>query len=425
MAKKKKSSNESGIRELVWVDPKTIDDNPMNWREHPTRQKQAIGASIKANGWAGTLIFNETTGRLVDGHARKDVAIKAGVKSVPVLLGNWTEEQEKHLLATLDPLTAMAETDADALQKLTESLEEDEEHLKDVEENERKILSRLTKELDAYAYDVRIGDQKKSMLPKQVVVKEDPEDPVEPRDDSIYDTEYDENAIFLSTNPWGIPDLLPDMFCDVLPTEVWDRDPDFNVKDPGAVYCHSARSFPSDREGGILMFYTEDWRFESVWNDTVGQMEKFIDEDWTALGPPAYSYWWDWPFAVQIHNIYRCRWLQRFWQEAGIPVIPHLYWDNTDASFEWGIATLPTNIPIVSVESRTIQRHGAYWKRFNEGIEATISLISPENILIYGGGEADNKSYMRKLPGGTNYILMNSYMGARRKQMEKNKKSKK
>src|SRR5262249_24712675 len=65
-------------------------------------------------GWAGALLFNERTGRLIDGHARKKVA--AG--PVPVLIGSWTEEQERKILATLDPLAARAEADKQALDVL-------------------------------------------------------------------------------------------------------------------------------------------------------------------------------------------------------------------------------------------------------------------------------------------------------------------
>ncbi len=48
-------------------------------------------------GWAGALLYNETTGRFIDGHARKKVSKG---KKVPVLIGKWTEEQERKILLT-------------------------------------------------------------------------------------------------------------------------------------------------------------------------------------------------------------------------------------------------------------------------------------------------------------------------------------
>jgi len=67
-------------------------------------------------GWAAPLLYNERTKRLIDGHARKRVV--GADDYVPVLIGSWSEEAEKKILATLDPLAGMAEADPAALQAL-------------------------------------------------------------------------------------------------------------------------------------------------------------------------------------------------------------------------------------------------------------------------------------------------------------------
>jgi DNA modification methylase len=107
-----------GLR-LEWMDPAGLNDNPMNWRTHPAGQKAALTAALEKVGWAGALLFNERTNRLIDGHARKELtAARAAGGKVPVLVGSWSEEQERLILATLDPLAAMAEANKDALDKL-------------------------------------------------------------------------------------------------------------------------------------------------------------------------------------------------------------------------------------------------------------------------------------------------------------------
>lgn len=105
---------------LEWRDPAELADNPSNWRVHPDAQLRALEDIIAEVGFADTLLFNERTGRLLDGHARKKVA-KPGEK-VPVLVGSWTEEQEKVILATLDTSTAMAKANPDALDALLEDI---------------------------------------------------------------------------------------------------------------------------------------------------------------------------------------------------------------------------------------------------------------------------------------------------------------
>jgi hypothetical protein len=98
---------------LEWRTAEELQDNPANWRRHPETQLGALSAMIGEVGWAGACLFNKTTGRLIDGHARKKIA-KPGEK-LPVLVGEWTEEQEKKILLTLDPLAGMAEVDLSAL----------------------------------------------------------------------------------------------------------------------------------------------------------------------------------------------------------------------------------------------------------------------------------------------------------------------
>ena len=103
---------------LAWMSPAELAENPANWRRHPELQLSALTDAIGEVGWAGACLYNEATGRLIDGHARRKVALDQGTERVPVLVGSWTEGQEKKILATLDPLAAMASADADRLDAL-------------------------------------------------------------------------------------------------------------------------------------------------------------------------------------------------------------------------------------------------------------------------------------------------------------------
>ncbi len=111
-------STESPPLRLEWRSPAELTENPANWRRHPESQLSALSDAIGEVGWAGACLFNERTGRLIDGHARKKVAHDRGDELIPVLVGSWDEATEKKILATLDPLAAMAEADAPALDAL-------------------------------------------------------------------------------------------------------------------------------------------------------------------------------------------------------------------------------------------------------------------------------------------------------------------
>jgi DNA modification methylase len=111
---------------LEWWVPDRLSDNPLNWRRHPDKQLSALKDVLAEVGWAGALLYNERTQRLIDGHARK--RISSG--KVPVLVGSWSEEQEKKILATLDPLAAMAEADKGALDALLSQVQTESESVR-------------------------------------------------------------------------------------------------------------------------------------------------------------------------------------------------------------------------------------------------------------------------------------------------------
>jgi DNA modification methylase len=109
-----------GLR-LEYRDASELQDNPSNWRRHPAKQLNALRDVIDEVGWAGAALLNERTGHLIDGHLRKKIARG----KIPVLIGTWTEAQEKKILATLDPLAAMAETDREKLETLLTEIQSD------------------------------------------------------------------------------------------------------------------------------------------------------------------------------------------------------------------------------------------------------------------------------------------------------------
>lgn len=91
--------------------------NPLNYRKHPMRQRAAVKASLSELGWIAAVVENVRTGFLIDGHERVWQAMQND-EDVPVLQVDLSEEEERLALATFDPITYMAETDAAALDEL-------------------------------------------------------------------------------------------------------------------------------------------------------------------------------------------------------------------------------------------------------------------------------------------------------------------
>jgi DNA modification methylase len=98
--------------------PDQLVANPANWRMHPGPQRDALRGSLAEVGWVQQVMVNRRTGFVVDGHARVEEALTRGEPTVPVLYVDLSPEEEALVLATLDPIGAMATRDDAKLQEL-------------------------------------------------------------------------------------------------------------------------------------------------------------------------------------------------------------------------------------------------------------------------------------------------------------------
>ena len=85
--------------------------NPANWRIHPKAQQGALAGALDAVGWVQQVLVNRRSGFVVDGHARVALALSRGEPTVPVLYVDLNPDEEALVLATLDPIGAMAKRD--------------------------------------------------------------------------------------------------------------------------------------------------------------------------------------------------------------------------------------------------------------------------------------------------------------------------
>ena len=92
--------------------------NPANWRIHPKAQQDALAGALDAVGWVQQVLVNQRTGFVVDGHARVALALSRGEPTVPVLYVDLDPAEEALVLATLDPIGAMAGRDDEKLRAL-------------------------------------------------------------------------------------------------------------------------------------------------------------------------------------------------------------------------------------------------------------------------------------------------------------------
>ena len=114
------------IKELRRVKASELIPNPKNWRTHPDEQREVLVDLLGKHGYVAPLLARETPEglMLLDGHARRELTPDA---VVPVAVLDITEEEEAMILATFDPVTALAEADAEVLGALLQGMQTESE----------------------------------------------------------------------------------------------------------------------------------------------------------------------------------------------------------------------------------------------------------------------------------------------------------
>lgn len=119
----KKAKESDGLKNRIvrWGEQRAVDflSNPSNWRIHPSAQRGVLRDVLSDIGWVTGVIVNKTTGHVIDGHARIEEALKLGDEVlVPFVEVELSEDEEKVILATFDPIGAMAAVDKEQLDAL-------------------------------------------------------------------------------------------------------------------------------------------------------------------------------------------------------------------------------------------------------------------------------------------------------------------
>lgn len=172
------------------------------------------------------------------------------------------------------------------------------------------------------------------------------------------------DALWASDNDWGVPLLDLNM-----QAQAFDQ--------PWQIWGSVART---TRMAGTWLFYTTDDRYEALWRDPSG----ILNTHCAAAVEPNFSAYSNMPKAVALWQVYRKRWIARWWQSYGV----RLWVDLNVAQEHYDVNML--GIP-------------AGWKSFatrgyTDRIDNThmeyeqAKRIAGEDVtplfLVYGGGKA-------------------------------------
>jgi DNA modification methylase len=111
------------IKELVRVRARDLVRHKKNYRRHPKAQADALRGLLAEIGYANAVLVRRLPNgsyQIIDGHLRAETTPD---DIIPALVLDVTEDEADKLLASLDPLAAMAESDAERLTDLLKSVQ--------------------------------------------------------------------------------------------------------------------------------------------------------------------------------------------------------------------------------------------------------------------------------------------------------------
>jgi DNA modification methylase len=127
------------IRDLRRVRAGDLRPNPRNFRRHPPAQREVLKAVLQDVGYADALLVREAEdGQLdvIDGHLRADMDPE---QIVPVLVLDVSAAEADKIMLTHDPIAALAETDRELLDAVSQSVTWDDPAV-------RKMLDELSRQ---------------------------------------------------------------------------------------------------------------------------------------------------------------------------------------------------------------------------------------------------------------------------------------
>lgn len=171
-------------------------------------------------------------------------------------------------------------------------------------------------------------------------------------------------AQFDSDNEFGIPNMLSKQIENLKDIPLQGFNFALKTKNPENIGVH---------------FFLHDYQFERVWK----YPDRYIDvlKKFAFVLSPDFSVYCDMPKVLQIYNIYRNRWVGRYWQENGINVIPTVTWSN-NMSLEFAVQGIPKHSTI-AISTMGEGRH-AKWVELFAGWNYILETLEPSCILLYG-----------------------------------------
>ena len=340
----------------------TLRTDAENINQHSERGRYMTEQSVRKFGarLAGVV---DKHGVIIDGNERSEVYADVGLEDVVIIDADPTKPVFLRYgdLDLADPTNPARELQVALHRSAVESFAEDADALAAHLANGLDLSDwYMPDELDALIADI---------APIDVAGIDD-----STGDETGKDAENKYQRIY---SRWDVPDAL------------WPSDNDFgiplldinmqalSIDQPCATWGVIERTA---RMNGTWLFYTEDYRYEAIWTDPSG----VVNTGCVNAAEPNFSCYSNMPPAVAMWQIYRKRWIARWWQSMGVRVIVDLNVAPVHyASNRMGIPAGWRTFATRGHSNRLDECHAEY----QQACEIAGDGVTPL-FVVYGGGQA-------------------------------------
>lgn len=400
-------------REMLTLGLKDIKPHPKNVN---IGDMDAIAESIEELGMFDPLIWNRRNGMLVTGHHTWLSTRKMGWTSWDVIVVDVDEETHVRMMLSHNAVAAKGRREEYGLANILRELEQAgaTRGTGYTDAEVRSLVERTSRELEQIRSKAnQVGaaaklDLDETDLPELESTTEpggaldDDFDKLSGELGGIYTLKQD--VVFDGVGEWDIPTLLPDMIPthDELPHDLlaWAGSATRDWPNPDQYWLYNIKvdstSGMRDLSKMIPAFYVYDAYIEVWWQKAAQMTARVLESGCQYIVSPDFS-----PHSVgaearigSLWNLFRNRWMARYFQQAGLKVIPNINWSLWDEQFliEHTLPTMPMNPNMIAIQIQTATTQArdkelvaAQAADFGRQVQLVLDTLQPGGLLCYYG----------------------------------------
>lgn len=279
-----------------------------------------------------------------------------------------------------------------------------------------QILSKRQDRLGSLVGTTMTGDMLAGLVKKTAGDEDNPGiDKIEDAPDSMGGVEELASNIFFDSDlDYEIPELKLDMIPEQPPSnmKVWaghELDGKDIIGEEEWSEMHWLSMWHAGSRGinwkrAIPYFYTDDFHFEPVYNDPAKNTKKILNLGIQTAFMPNYTIYEDMPTALWVYAAYRSFFVGRYFQEAGLRVIPDIQTGMSDAVLDVSLIGIPQGAGVVATQAQMTKGDKQGIRKKARLLKEAEDRLGFKHIIVYGHTDAEEVVERADFSAGVTFI---------------------